>query len=161
MNLNGRKYPACLSACILLYPPLAGCHRITATWDFVFLSGCFSEFPTDMSYNSILSLWRARKWAHEQIEPYRNTLFKPLNVSDYNTASRIQSDDSADEIMEKENRCFANISPLLCLSVCYVITSGENRTGVLSLYSRPADYSWLDCQNIRLLTQRRSSSPIC
>lgn len=26
----------------------------------------FSKFPTDMSYNSILSLWRARKWTHER-----------------------------------------------------------------------------------------------
>lgn len=38
----------------LLYPPPDGCQRITAP-DFVFfLSGCFSEFPTDTGYNSIL-----------------------------------------------------------------------------------------------------------
>lgn len=55
-------------------PPSAGCHRKTVdrsffVWVFFilfFLSGCFSKFPTDMSYNSILSLQRPGKW--EQME---------------------------------------------------------------------------------------------
>lgn len=67
LNMNKRKYPACLSVFFLLYPPLAGCHRITAR-DFVFFSGCFSEFPSDMSHNSILSQWRARKWTKRALE---------------------------------------------------------------------------------------------
>lgn len=63
--MNRRKYPVCLSGFFfLLYPPLAGCHRITV--GLCFLSGCFIEFPSDMSYNSILPLQRTRKWAHEQ-----------------------------------------------------------------------------------------------
>lgn len=64
------------------------------------LSGCFSEFLSDTSYNNILSLRRASTLVHEQKTP--GSTAKPLTktTKESEKIDQLQTDDSCDKLME-------------------------------------------------------------
>lgn len=128
--MNKRKYPACLSVFFfLLYPPLAGCHRITAR-DFVFYQGVSLNFP--LIWATIASFpSRGLGSGAMYKKSARNTpSLKPLNGSDNDAFNPRRTDDYADKILTRHGRIacvLPTFSHCFCLSVCYV-TFGENRT---------------------------------
>ena len=112
-----------------------------------------------MSYNSILSLQRAGKWAHEQKEPWKYT--KPLKGSDNSTLIPIQSDNILVKSWKKKKsmegllvfcqHVHTVVSVCLLCNLWWEQESVLESEGALSHYSTPSDYSWLECQNIHLL----------
>ena len=113
----------------LLYPPLVGCHRITAR-DFVFYQGVSLNFP--LIWVTIASFPSGGLGSGLMYKKCtRNTpSFKPLNGSDNRVFNLRPSDDFTDKILKRHGRtaCVLPTFPhCFCLSVCYV-TFGENRT---------------------------------
>lgn len=164
-NMNQRKSPARLSESSAFHPPLRW-----LSWNKS--KGCFSEFPTGLSYNSIF-FCRVDGWEAEQT--------KPKKIS-----GPIQSDRVVDRVTShsfqpkpvkslqkhwREVQFGCQLFHMLCLSMCCV-TAGENRGQSLSQRSQitlqgkvcpkyPKLRSWtlflskLDCAKIKVSHTQR------
>lgn len=104
-NMNRRKYLSSLKSARLqgffffLRPLLATVEKQLATCS---LSGCFSKFPIDMSYNSIRFLPSAGKPVQDlerTLDIHPNSLITPRQ-SDNNAPARIRTGDPTDKNLE-------------------------------------------------------------